>query len=611
MKTRVNVAVALLGVFLSACGTVNQQIRDEIDQTQRNRRIETLSAPSVQVAQTSRVVEVTGAFLPVTPVSVRKGEWLKQHSVQFEIRNATSLASVVAKLAEQGINIVSDLPLDTYTYVGKINRTDGETALRAVLGAVGLDYDIDDTRKLVVIKPMASRTWFLNIGNRKSTYSSDGSGITAASVLPSSPASSSTSSSTGSSIAGIAELGNNTAGATGSAGSNDTGQSSISQTTNGTSVAAADDFWPSLSNELGNRLAIMLPRPRMRAGALAVAMPMNNGAMPPPLPMLHSDFGNGSASNDVLYVKHKIGAYSLNPETGAVMVQAPHWVLQELDTYLKRVQEMYNTDITFQGEVVLVTTNRSDSEGFDLAAFTTWAAGKYGAVISNNALGGITVSMPGGSVQANAQSVAGPLIGLTYSGSNNAIDIFNAYLSEIGKVSVIQRPLVTTTSGVPGVFSKKFTDYYNTITQQAVAGGTGSAATATQNTVVPVELGTELRINPRIDVATGLIRAQLVLNQVIRSGSKVVPQTITFGTTATTVNTTIPLLTKQNLSGEILLRDGDLIIVGGQTEDNMSVDENGLPGQNGPMGGILGVKKANRGAQTYYFALRVAVNKRQ
>lgn len=214
-------------------------------------------------------------------------------------------------------------------------------------------------------------------------------------------------------------------------------------------------------------------------------------------------------------------------------------------------------------------------------------------------------------IQAATQAVAGPLLGLTYRGANNALDIFNAYLSEIGKVSVIQRPLVTTTSGVPGVFSKKYDDYYNTVSQQAAAGGTGSAATATQNVLVKVELGTELRINPRIDISTGLIRAQLTLNQAIKSGVKNVPQTITFGNNATTVNSSIPLITKQNISGEILLRDGDLIVVGGQTEDNSSVDENGLPGQDGPLGGMLGVKKANRGAQTYYFALRVAVNKRQ
>ena len=321
----------------------------------------------------------------------------------------------------------------------------------------------------------------------------------------------------------------------------------------------------------------------------------------------------GDTGSD-LYVKRLVGSYALNPETGAVTVQAPHWMLDEFETYVTRIQEMYNTDITFAGELVLVTNKKNNSEGFDLGAFATWASGRYAAVISNNALGGITMSLPNGGVPtitADAQTVGGPLIGFKSQSTTNALNIFNSYLAEIGKVSVIQRPLITTTSGVPGVFSKKFSDYYNTVSQTAAAGGTGSAATATQNALVAVELGTELKINPRIDTTTGLIRAQLTLNQAVQSGIKNIPQTITFGNNTTTVNTAIPLITRQNLSGEILLRDGDLIVVGGQTEENSSIDESGVPGNEGPLGGILGVKKANTGSQTYYFALRVTVTKRK
>ena len=618
-------ALVCIAGALSACGTVNQEVRTSVNQD-KVKSDAAFSAP-IQIAPTSRVTEVRGKLVPTTAVTnIKTNEWLKKTQVELKINNPTPLSAVVEKLAAQGLNIVSDLPLSSYTYTGKVTRTGADAALKAILGSVGLDFQADDVHKLVMIKPMASRSWFLNIGNRRSSYSSDGSTQTSSASGLAGAASSSTP--TTGAAAGTGGMSTNPGGGGGGASS-----SGGSPQTSGTSVASADDFWTSLANELKTRLSVMMPKSGIASTVNPpMAMPMGPSGMQPPLPMqspIPTQFsGNGmapaippgmldQAGSGGQYVSRLIGTYSLNPETGAISVQAPHWILNDLDVYFKRVQEMYNTDITFSGELVLVTSNRSDSEGFDLSAFATWAGGKYTAVISNNALGGITLSLPAAgaegvpSVTAGTQAVAGPLVGLKYQGSGNAMNIFNAYLSEIGKVSVIQRPLITTTSGVPGVFAKKVTDYYNTVSQQAASGGTGSAATATQNTLVPVDLGTELRINPRIDISTGLIRAQLTLNQSVQSGTKNIPQTITFGNNTSTITTAIPLVTRQNLSGEVLLRDGDLIVVGGQTEDHLSADESGLPGQDGPMGGIFGTKKAVRGAQTYYFALRVSVSKRK
>jgi len=616
----VAVAVALAG-----CSTVNTQIRKEVEREQEagKRGMD----PPVRIAPPARVAEVKGALLPVAPaVPQTRSEWLRKLRVELDVRNPVSLWAVIEKLSGQGINLVSDLPLGTYTYTGRVNATDADTALQAVLGSVGLDFEADDARKIVVIKPMSQRTWYVNIGYRKATFSSDGQAASGAPPTPSgaAPGSSPTPGGGMTSSPGAAYGQTGTAGAAVSGTSQTQGapgggpQQLAPLAVGGTAVTAADDFWTSLSIELTNRLSVLVPKAMAAGVAQGSNLPPISGGVPVPAPLPMSMSGPATAGTQGAGESHwrrQIGSYSLNPATGAVTVQAPHWVLNDLDAYFKWIQDMYNTDITFLGELVLVTSTRSDSEGFDLSAFASWASGRYGAIISNNALGGVTVTLPStgvpGSVSAAQQNVGGALVGIRYQTATDALQVFNAFLSELGKVSVIQRPLVTTTSGVPGVFAKKFTDYYNTVSQQAAAGGTGSAATATQNTLVPVELGTELRINPRIDLATGLIRAQLTLSQSIQSGTRTIPQTITFGNNAQTVNTSIPLITRQNLSGEILLRDGDLIVVGGQTEDNATVNDNGLPGEDGPIGGLFGVKKASRGAQTYYFALRVAVTRRK
>jgi len=622
MTTKRLLSVALAAA-LAGCATVNTQVGKEVErQEQAGKRN---MDPPVRIAPPTRVAEVKGALLPVVPaVPQTRSEWLRKLRIELDVRNPISLSAVIEKLSGQGINVVSDLPLGTYTYAGRVNPTDADTALQAVLGSVGLDFEADDARRIVVIKPMSQRTWYVNIGYRKTTFSSDGQaapGITPATSgsapgMPAAPGGG-VAASAGQAYGqtGTAPGGAATSGMSPGQGAQGGGAPALAPlAVGGTAVTAADDFWTSLSVELTNRMSVLVPR----AGGIPQGpnLPPIPGSVPVPTPLsLSGSAGAGGQGTGDSHWRRQIGSYSLNPATGAVTVQAPHWVLNDLDAYFKWIQEMYNTDITFLGELVLVTSSRSDSEGFDLAAFASWASGRFGAIVSNNALGGVTVTLPSPgvpvTVSAAQQTVGGALIGLRHQTATDSLQVFNAFLSELGKVSVIQRPLVTTTSGVPGVFAKKFTDYYNTVSQQAAAGGTGSAATATQNTLVPVELGTELRINPRIDLSTGLIRAQLTLSQSIQSGIRTIPQTITFGNNAQTVNTSIPLITRQNLSGEILLRDGDLIVVGGQTEDNATVNDNGLPGEEGPLGGLFGVKKASRGAQTYYFALRVVVSRRK
>lgn len=608
-------------VLAAGCSSNHALVQKDIEQKER------VAQPAMeqprQLVVASRVTEIRGTRTPVTHMANAKGsEWLKRQKVSINVRSPITLASVVESLAAQGVNISSDLKLNAYSFVGRINETDAETALKIILGSTGLDFVVDDVRKVVVIRPMSSRSWYLNIGNRKSNFSAEAA---KGSVLANGSTTDPLGNSSGSGATGGGQAFNS--GAT---------QLNTDVAGAGAGVSTQDDFWGSLSKEMESRLSVLVPR-EMAAKDAGAAPAGGAGMNVPPLPQAIAPVappgfgpqpsqqqstsaaggspGANAPSDENGFVKRQIGSYSINPETGAVTVQAPTWILNDLDIYLKRVQEMYNTDITFSGEVILVTTNKDDSEGIDLNAFASFASGKFGFVVQNNALGGLTLSTAAGalaSLTAPNQPVGGALVGATYNNGRNALQIFNAFLSEQGNVSVVQRPLITTTSGVPGIFSKKFTDYYNTISQEAVAGSTGAPVTATRNNLIPVDFGTELRINPRIDVSTGLIRAQLTLNQALQSGTKTIQQTITAGNNSVTVPTAIPIVTRQNLSGEILLRDGDLVVVGGQSEDSGTTNANGLPGQNGPVGaGIFGVKQTTQTKQTYYFALRVSVNKRK
>src|SRR5690606_10346366 len=102
--------------------------------------------------------------------------------------------------------------------------------------------------------------------------------------------------------------------------------------------------------------------------------------------------GGGSGT---LCSEQTLGNFSVNPSTGAVTVQAPHWVMDDIDKYLTNVKSDHGVTMVFEGMLILVNSSREKSEGLDLQAFASFANGELGMVVNNNALGGVTVSTPG------------------------------------------------------------------------------------------------------------------------------------------------------------------------------------------------------------------------
>ncbi|CAD7740072.1 hypothetical protein LMG31884_46210 (plasmid) [Xanthomonas hydrangeae] len=578
--------VAATAVLLSGC--LSQAVRNEVDKQESDVAV-AISAPPV-TAKRAEIQSSDRLYIPVRRVKAAdaRSSWLTGHPLAVDLDTPVPLTTVMRVFSDRGVNIVSDLPLDGYTWSGRINTADLETALRMVLGGVGLDYEIDDERKLVTIRPVRSRTWTLNLGNRNTTYSSGGSNAVALSESDTDV----TGSASGGAGGGMNSISRN-----GGGQNSEEGQL-------GARINSKDNFWESLKTELDSRLQVRFPSQSSR-GAWG---PTAAAGAPGAAPAAPTGTSNSSGSE-----RTWIGTYSLNPETGSVTVSAPNWILTDVDKYMVQVQAMYNAEITFQGELIMVSRTRNDSEGLDVSAFASFAKGKYGAVIQNNALGGVTLSFPGGAnnlanVSATAQTVGGALIGIT--SPTDSLQLFNAWLSEVGRVSVIQRPIVTTTSGVPGEFSKKSPVYFNLVSQETATGGVSGAVSATRNTLQSKSFGTQLTINPRYDFNTGLIRAQIALNHVLPNGSQVINQTISSGDSFQTVSTTIPLDSKLAYSGEALLRDGDLVVIGGQTEESRSLNENGLPGKRGAISGLLGTKNVSKEYGTYYFALRVKIKAR-
>ncbi len=614
-------SLASLAVLAGCATPSTYESRTELRTQVAQKAQEFQSVPTV-IAPVSRVVESEQAYIPVIARKVSEHAWLRATRVTVQTgKDPVPMAEILRALAKQGISITSEMPLDRFQYSGfSLVDVDAESALRAVVSTVGLDYQADAQRRLVVIKPMSSRTWYLNIGNRRSSFAAGGNNA-----------------GTPSTTNAIANAISSTGGSGGGGGQPQ--QSNAGGSSSGkTEVTSSDDFWASLKTELESRLKLMLPEPPKAAAEVTAAPQLPALNLPPVVPppgsaapgapvasasptpanlnaMLPPAAPAQSSDGILNYTSRQVGTYAMNPETGAVTVQAPHWVLQDLDSYFKRVSDMYNTDIVFQGELIMLTTDTARSEGLDISSFAKFANSKYGVVYRNNGLGGVTVSFPNAnslipSVTAGPGALAGPLLGV-----QNMIDglqIFSAYLTNLGRVSSLQKPVLTTTSGVPADFRRTVTRYFNTVSQQAASGGTGAAAVGTQNQLIAQDFGTVLRVNPRIDMSTGLIRAQIELVQTTQAGMQSIPQSVTSGNSVQQVTTQLPIVSRIVYSGEALLRDGDLVVMGGQTEDTENNSRDGVTGlmDSPAVGGVFGTTKRESNRNVFYFALRVNVNKR-
>lgn len=626
---RLPIAV-VLSAGLGACGTV-ANVRDQIDQA--GPTAQTTFAEHDPRPIRARVVERQGPLIPVTRVSVAKqsAPWLRQIRADFfNAPNPVPVSQFLSSISAKGVNIVSDMPLDSITYTGTVNSTDVESALRIVLGSVRLDYEVDNERRIVTIKPLPSRVWTLNIGNRR-TSSSVGQVNSRAPLGGSSNQAGQVNSGNTGALGGAGGANNSTGAgqqAGGAFGGSQPGQSSTSASQGSSSlggsnagsvgISSEDDFWADMERELSRRLKVPMPLPRPRVASAGTTagqvFPTNIPGMPmqgiPQNPAQSNDQGSATTAGASLVQLVDIGTFSLNPGTGAIRVVAPHWVLAELDPYIRGIQEMYNAVITFEGQLVLLNSTDDISEGIDMRAFGTWAAGRYGALLSNNSMGGVTVNFPAsgvpGAVAGNA-TLGGPLFGIV--DRKDGLQAFNNYMQRKNGFQVKGGLKVTTSSGVPASFSTLEPYLYQVVNQAAVVGNVGAAQQSTNYTIEREYFGTTMRVTPRYDLATGRVRALVTVSNNINAGEKSFEQKFGIGNTTQTINQLLPLPRKMEIEAEVNMRNGDLQLLGGQTFETSQTNEAGLPGGRSPLGGLFGTKSSNKVRSTYYFLLQMKISK--
>ena len=581
------VLAASVAVALSACTTGIGEFSETTNQHSK----ELEEWKKLMAAPRGERIKITDMPVAGQRVALQKHRWLKDKRISLAVSKSgdgVTAQSLAVMLKENGIEIMSSLPLDGYRYNGfGVKNVDGETALRMLFSPMGLDYDINDDNQYVVITPNRAKTFYLKFGERKSTYESG-------------------------SISGNVGGGGSSGGGEGGAsvGGVETGL----ETGEG-KINIESDFWRSLEKELDSLLTQCIPTASAVSSASLPPLPLEMGgsgimAMQQQMPQQMMGAAAGAASTS-LCADQKIGNFSLNPSTGAITVQAPHWILDSVGKYLDNVKTDNAVTLVYEGMLISVTTSREKSEGIDLQGFLSFANGELGMSIANNALGGVTVS-PSGNVTVGGNAVADTILGVQKLRGNPA-QAFLAYLEANSDFSIKQKPRVAVTNGMPGEFGQYDTLYYTQISQNTTGGdSTASGVVATQNQLIPFKVGSLIRIVPYYDNETGFVRSPITFTQSIQTGTYETTQYVTAGNTTTPIPSIIPLIRDSNYSGEVLMKDGDMLIIGGQVSETNESTGSGLPGYNAKgniISGIMGQKRHKDQVSTYYLALTLRVNK--
>lgn len=614
MKIKLALTALAVALSITACTT---KIGDSPKSRQLNNELAEWKA-EMEKPRDARV-RITDIPQAGKRIEIESHQWLKSKRVTlaFKRDEQISAAAIAQALKGKGINVMPTLPLDGYIYNGYgITNLDGETALRVLFGPMGLDYTIDDDGQYVAIVPNRSKTFYLKLGSKTAKYES---GSMTGNVGTTGQGGASGSGSSGG-YGGSSSSGMN--GQSGLAGGVQTGLD-----TGKGQISIDYKFWDDLKKELDGMLSQCVPTysaPAITTSNSLPPLPVEMGGpggapMSIPMPMQAqtaspAPASSSSASGQVCS-NQKVGTYSINPATGAITVQAPHWVTEPIAKYLDTVKKDNNVTLIYEGMLISVTTSRDHSEGIDLQGFASFASGELGMVVSNNALGGVTVSpvVKGGSpptVTPGQATVANSFIGIQKLKGNPA-QAFLAYLEANGEFTIKQKPRVASTNGMPGEFAQYDTIYVNQINQSTSSGSTGSAAVGTSNQLVPFKVGALLRIVPTYDSDTGIVRSPITFSQSVKTGDYTSTQYITGADgEITQIPSVIPLIRDSNYAGEVLMKDGDMLILGGQVSESSDNSGSGLPGYNAEgniLSGLMGQKTHKDSVSTYYLALTLKV----
>lgn len=289
-----------------------------------------------------------------------------------------------------------------------------------------------------------------------------------------------------------------------------------------------------------------------------------------------------------------VGTYSLDPQTGTLVVTTTPEVMARVEGFLSQLRQNLNLQVYIDVQILEVSLGKDRQLGIDWSSFPGllqyYRMPQLRDVIEQQMLQQAEGGGGGGGGTTGGQGVTSPVATNPFSTSPEgsfqlgvlstignhqavqyALNTVLSFLEEHGEVKAVSRPQITTLNNQPALVSVGVNDFYVTFEQMTTSAEGGLATSSVSSRLNPIFIGVTLNITPQIS-PEGEIAMKIVpaINKMI--GQKTVPTGIPSAPTQT-----IPLLETRQTSTLVRVRESETIIISGLIQESEETAEKEVP----------------------------------
>ncbi|MGE3770635.1 MAG: secretin N-terminal domain-containing protein [Bdellovibrionales bacterium] len=300
----------------------------------------------------------------------------------------------------------------------------------------------------------------------------------------------------------------------------------------------------------------------------------------------------------------KVGSYTINRQAGLIAVRAPQRLHKLVGDYIHRVEEASAAQVLIEARILEVSLTDEFSSGINWSTLTGGAF-NFGVMAPLN--------IPAITADPIPTELAGLSMGIS---DNNFNGLFN-FLETFGTVRALSSPRMTVMQNQVGVIKVVQNEVYFRLTIET----TDATATSPQRRDVTSEqrtvpIGLIMNVQPSIDLATNnvtlALRPTITRIAARRTDPSILIAASDAGLTPQQVDSTVPVVSVQEMDSVVSLKSGQTLVMGGLMRDMISGEDQGVPGVSEiPVAGLLakGREDSTQKSELVVFLKATIVNK--
>lgn len=272
--------------------------------------------------------------------------------------------------------------------------------------------------------------------------------------------------------------------------------------------------------------------------------------------------------------------FSVNRQAGIISVQGTAAQHKQVADYLARVKESTSAQVLIEARILEVSLSDKFKSGIN---WNTLAGGAFD----------FGVTAPTGTLPVTLDPVPSANPGLSLNVTNNDFQGLFNFLESFGTVRALSSPRMTVMQNQVGVIKVVENEVYFRLTIESTDASTvnpGRTDITSEQRTVPI--GLIMNVQPSIDVATNNVTLALRPTITRISGRRTDPSILIAasdaGLTPNQVDSTVPVVSVQEMDSVVALKSGQTLVMGGLMRDSSNATDEGVPGISEiPVAGLL------------------------